>query len=56
MPIISVRDNENKRWNKNAKQQQQPQQKEKQAETKKNKGTEAIVKGWELNDFAMHLS
>ena len=55
MPIISVRDNENNRWNKNAKKQQQ-QQKEKQTETEKNKGTEAIAKGRELNDLLVNFS
>ena len=42
MPIISVRDNENNRWKRNA-----------QDETKKKRtrGAEAIAKGWEVNDF-----
>ena len=30
--------------------------KEKQTKTGKSKGTEAIVKGWELNYFFVHLS
>ena len=30
--------------------------KEKQTKTERSKGTEAIVKGWELNDFVVHLS
>ena len=47
MPIISVRDNENNRWSRNAK---------KKKERKEQGGTGAIVKGWELNDFAAHLS
>ena len=48
MSIISARDNENNRWKRNS--------------TKKNKdrkeqgGTEAMMKGWELNDFVVHLS
>ena len=51
MSISSVRDNENNRWKRNAK-----------TKTKKSKhrqeqgGTEAIVKGWDLNGFAAHLS
>ena len=50
MSINSVRENENIRWKGNAK------------TTKTNKdireqgGTEAVVKGWELNDFVVHLS
>ena len=48
MPIISVRDNENNRWSRNAK--------KKKKERKEQEGTGAIVKGWELNDFAAHLS
>ena len=35
------------------KKQQQQQQKQSQ---KGARGTEAIVKGWELNDFVVHLS
>ena len=30
--------------------------KEKQTKAERRKGTEAIVKGWELNDFVVHLS
>ena len=30
--------------------------KEKQTKAEKSKGNKAIVKGWELNDFAVHLS
>ena len=29
---------------------------EKQTKTERSKGTGAIVKGWELNDFVKHLS
>ena len=46
MPIISVRDNENNRWKKNA-------QKNKDS---RGKGVEATVKEWEQNDFLMRLS
>ena len=28
----------------------------KQTKTERSKGKEAIVKGWELNDFVVHLS
>ena len=47
MPIISVRDNGNNRWKRNAK---------KKKKRKKQGGTEAIMKRWELIDFVMHLS
>ena len=48
MPIISVRDNENSRWKRNAK---------KQTEKKKQTKTEdCIVKEWLLNDFVVDLS
>ena len=30
--------------------------KEKQTKTEEARGTEATVKGWELNDFVVHLS
>ena len=53
MPLISVIDNENNRGNRNAKKKQQQK---KQTKTEKNKGEKAIVKGWELNDFFVHLS
>ena len=52
MPIISVRGNENKRWKRNAKKKQ----KKSKIKTENNKGAEALVKGWELNDFVMRLS
>ena len=48
MPIISVRDNENNRSKKKNKTNKQRQ--------KRTRGTGAIVKGWELNDFVVHLS
>ena len=47
MPIISVEDNENNIWKRNAKKKQRQQR------TRK---TKAKVKGWELNDFVVHLS
>ena len=46
MPIVSVRGNENKRWKRNAK-----KKKKKETKREKNKGADALVKGWELNDF-----
>ena len=48
MPIICVRDNENNRLMRNAN--------KKKTKSEKNKGTKAIVKGWEPNDFALCLS
>ena len=50
MPIISVSDNGNNRWKRNAKKKKKKKKKKKQG------GTEAIMKRWELIDFAMHLS
>ena len=46
MPIISVRDNTNNWWNKNAKTNKQTNKDRKDQE-----GTEAIVKRWELDDL-----
>ena len=44
MTITSIRDNENNTW------------KEKEKKTERNKGMiQAIVKGWELNDFVVGL-
>ena len=54
MPIISVRDNTNGRWKRNAKTTTKKQNKG--ARQKGGRGTKAIVKGWELNDFVVHLS
>ena len=51
MLITSARDNENNRWKRNAKKNK------KKNKDGKNKGeTEAIKKGWELDDFVVHLS
>ena len=50
MPIISVRDNENNSWKKNAKKTKNKQRQ------KRTRGTEAIVKEWKLNDFVARLS
>ena len=44
---ISVRDNKNNRWKRTQK---------KNKHRKEQGGTEAIVKGWELNDFVVRLS
>ena len=44
MTITSIRDNENNTW------------KKKEKKTERNKGMiQAIVKGWELNDFVVGL-
>ena len=46
------RDNENNRWKKNAKNKKKKSKQRQKGE----RGAEAIVKGWELNDFVLHLS
>ena len=54
MPIISARDNKNSTWNRNEKKQTN-----KLTKTRTGGGegvAEAIVKGWELNDYVVHLS
>ena len=56
MPIISVRDNENSRWKRNAKSNNNNNNDNKNKDIKEQGGTEAIVKGSELNDFVVHLS
>ena len=53
MPIISARDNENSRWKRNAKKKTAKKTKQRQ---KGARGKEAIAKGWELNDFVVHLN
>ena len=45
MAIISVRDNENNRWKRNAKKKRTTTKKNKQKTKKAIAGTEAIVKG-----------
>ena len=49
MLIISVKDNKNSRWKRDAKAKFKKQK-------KRTRGTEAIVRGWEINDFVEHLS
>ena len=49
MPIISVRDNENNRWNRNSKKQTK-------TEKKGGGGAQKLVKEWEINDFVVHLN
>ena len=44
MPIISVKDDKNNRWKRNARTK------------KRTRGKETIVKGWEINDFVERLS
>ena len=48
-----VRDNVNKRWNRNAKKEKNKTKQNKQK--KITRGTETIAKGWELSDFVVHL-
>ena len=55
MLIIYVRDNENSRWKRNANNNNNKNNKNQQRE-KGARGIEDIVKGWELNDFVVHLS
>ena len=55
MPIISVRDNENNRWKRNAKTKNKTtKKKQKNKDRTEQGGTEAIMKGWELNDHFVH--
>ena len=54
MPIISVRDNENNRWKRNAKTKNKTTKKKKNKDRTEQGGTEAIMKGWELNDHFVH--
>ena len=49
MPIISIKDNENSRWKRNAKKKNPTKNTNK--DRKEQGGTKAIVKVWELNDF-----
>ena len=51
MSRISVRDNENNRWQRNANKQTNKKQR-----LKRTRGIKAIGKGWELNDFLVRLS
>ena len=50
MPMISVKDNKNNGWKRNAKTKKKQQQQQKHS-----KGTEAIAKVWETNDFFLDL-
>ena len=55
MPIISVRDNENNRWKRNAKTKNKTTKKQKKNKDRTEQGgTEAIMKGRELNDHFVH--
>ena len=56
MLIISVPDNENNRWKRNTKAKKINKQTKKNKDRKEQGGTKTIVKGWELNNFAVHLS
>ena len=53
MPIISVRDNENRLKRNEKKKKKKKKKKQRQ---KKTRGIKAIVKGWELSDFVLRLS
>ena len=55
MSMISVRDNENNRWKRNARTTTTRTTKTNQ-DRKEQGWTEAIVKGCELNDFFVNLS
>ena len=57
MSIIRVTDNKNNRWKRNAKtkEKKQKQKKQKTKTKKRTRGTEAIVKEWEANDFVKHM-
>ena len=50
MPIISVWDNENNSWKRNARKEKT------EKDRKEHGGTETIVKGWEVNDFVVYLT
>ena len=52
MLIICVKDNKNNRWKRNAETKRQQQQQQQN----RTRGTEAIAKGWEINDFVEQLS
>ena len=52
MPIISVRDNESDRWKRNTNKRSK---KNKDRTSKGVRGTEAVVKGWQLNGFSVHF-
>ena len=54
MQKTSVRDNENNTWKENEKHKQTNKQTSK--DRREQRGTEAIVKRWELNDLVVHLS
>ena len=58
MTIISVRDNENSRWKRNANKNRKKNQtkKETNKDKKEHGGTEVIMKESKLNNFIMHLS
>ena len=56
MAIISVRDNENSRWKRSAKNNNNNAKKKKRNKDTKEQGrTEVIVKVSGLNDFVVHL-
>ena len=56
MPIINVRDNENNRLKRNTKKEKKESKRKTNKDIKEQGRTEAIMKGWELNNFPVHLS
>ena len=55
MPITTVRDNENNKWQKKTKQQRQYEGTEERKKGRKKEVVQAILKAWELNDFVVPL-
>ena len=55
MPIVSITDNENNRWKRNAKKKKK-KIKDRNKEGGEGEDTEAIVKGRVLNDFVVSLT
>ena len=55
MSLSSVRDSENNRWKRDTKKKTE-KNKQRQKRTRWWGGAEAIVGGWEQNDFVVHLS
>ena len=56
MPVISVKDNKNNRWKRNAKTKQKTKKHTHTHTQNRTRGTAAITKGWEINDFVERLS
>ena len=56
MSIVGVRHNENNRRKKSKREKNKQTNKQTNKDKKQQGRTEAIVKGWELNGFVVHLS